>query len=89
MSMTVSYAYIDDRTSRRGKEDQNGIQVISNMRFLTWASTDKLNHGIPGCNLGDWDGSNNPSVSLDYLRCLSVGSIIRCIWGGGRASDGS
>jgi len=38
------------------------------IRFIlgaqTWASTDKLNHGIPGCNLGDWDGSNNPYVSL-------------------------
>ncbi len=34
MGMTVSYAYKNDRTSRRGKEDQNGIQVISNMRFL-------------------------------------------------------
>ncbi len=29
-----------------------------------WTSTDKLDQRTPGCHLGDWDGSNNPSVSL-------------------------
>ena len=30
----------------------------------TWVSTDKLNNRIPGCNVGDWDSSDNPSVGL-------------------------
>lgn len=44
------------------------MYASENIQFVlgaqTWASTDKLNDRTPGCNVGGWDGSDNPSVSL-------------------------